>query len=169
MSFWKHYERRRPLNSVPADRRIESPCGRFVATFYLVGEHGNEGSEGGAHEIVVYDKKSGNIVACLSRSWSRNDRSHYSRGHQTHGVGFSADGDRLLINGGHGGAETDIPIVAAMNAIDTAAREQPEAARRYAGGEHEADFLAYVQQELSAEIEYADLLDLAKERLGRHE
>jgi hypothetical protein len=168
MSVWKHYERRRPLDAIPVDRRVESPCGRFVAAFYLVGEHSSEGAEGGAHEVAVYDTASGAIVACLSRSWSRNYRSNYTRGHQTHSVGFSADGDRLLINGGHGGSEADVPIAAALRAIDIAAEAQPEVAQRYAGGEREADFLDYVQRELAADIEYADLLDLAKERLGRH-
>lgn len=165
MAQWLTYPRNRPLSAITADRRVVSPCGRFVATFYLVSENDDEDSDGGMHEIMIYDATTHRPYACITRSWRVNYRTGYRSGSMTNEISFDTDGETLLINSGRGGSDGEmnrVPFVAALTALAEYCTAAPDEAAAYAAGENRLAFHRRVEDSLAVPIEFSDLSELIK-------
>ncbi len=164
MAIWQDHGSNRALGDIPPERRVVSPCERFVATFYLVSENDDEDSDGGMHEIMIYDAATQRPLASFTRAWRVNYRTDYTSGSMTREIGFAAAGGTLLINGGRGsdGVVNRVPFVAAIAAIKKHCAAAPDEAAAYLRGENRLAFHSRVKDGISAPIEFSDLSDLIK-------
>lgn len=163
MAQWRNHPEKRPLRSIPPEQRVTSACGRFVATFYLVSENDDEDSDGGMHEIMIYDAATERPIAKLARAWRVNYRTGYTSGSMTREISFDPEGETLLINGGQGGDDGEVnrvPFVAALTAISTHCAAAPDRAAAFLASEDRMAFRRIIKESISVPIGFSDLNDL---------
>lgn len=165
MSRWRDYESNRPMKAIPVERRVKSPCGHFVAAFYLISRDDDEESAGGQFEIMIYDAASEHTLARLTRSWEVNHRTNQHSGDRVSDIAFDAGGEALLINSGSGDEVNRVPFVAALAAIGRQRAAAPDKAEAFLGGDGWLAFLKCVKDDIPAPIEITDLFDLIERYL----
>jgi len=110
-----------------------APAAALSPPYYLVSENDDEDSDGGMHEIMIYDVATERPIAKLTRTWRVNYRTGYTSGSMTREISFDPDGETLLINGGQGGDDGDVnrvPFVAALTAISAHCAAAPRSGGR---------------------------------------
>lgn len=166
MSKWRRYPTDRALADVPVKMRVVSPCGRYIATYYLVSENEDDESEGGLTEIAVNGTSDQKTLFIVERAWDNNYRTHYFDGFRVESLSFSEDGNSLLINGGGTEPSVRIPFNEVFELFDRFEREG------YSGPKPlitDPQYLAFrfVKTNITSSVDEDDLRTLACRRFPR--